>query len=355
MKNTRSLCVAAVLFAIFAAGGSPSFGQGSLTPPGAPAKTMLSLDQIGSKVDTVDTNVDTANATLNILAAKAEKRTPINSLPYAISAPGSYYVTGNLPRRSGGGGITISASNVTVYLNGVALDGTGAPASTSGIVINDNLKNVQVYGGAIANWPGKAVAAGTNTSTTVFEDLRIRDCGSGGIASGNNCVVRRCEVNNCAGGPGVSVGSYCVVDQVSCTSNGKGIVGIQLVKVSRCSVISSNGNGIDVGSGGTVTDCFVKFNSGTGIASLGSALIANCNVEGPSTAVHAGSTSTVQDCTLSVGSDDAIAADGGCLVQRNLCSGNGPGGGTVGIHTTSGGNRIQENHIRSVAVGILLT
>jgi len=42
-----------------------AFAQGSLTPPGAPAPTMKSLDQI-------------------------EPRTPISSLPFTISSSGSY-------------------------------------------------------------------------------------------------------------------------------------------------------------------------------------------------------------------------------------------------------------------------
>src|ERR1700722_17008335 len=43
-----------------------AFSQGSLTPPGAPAPTMLTLSQI-------------------------EPRTPISSLPFNITRPGSYY------------------------------------------------------------------------------------------------------------------------------------------------------------------------------------------------------------------------------------------------------------------------
>src|SRR5438094_2967891 len=50
---------------------STLFAQGSLTPPGAPAPTMKSLDQI-------------------------EARTAISSAPFTINQPGSYYLTKNL-------------------------------------------------------------------------------------------------------------------------------------------------------------------------------------------------------------------------------------------------------------------
>src|SRR6266853_1113243 len=73
---------------------SPStcLAQGSLTPPGAPAPTMKTLQQI-------------------------QPRTPISSVPVIILNSGSYYLTDNLEVIYGDA-IFISANNVTVDLNG---------------------------------------------------------------------------------------------------------------------------------------------------------------------------------------------------------------------------------------------
>jgi hypothetical protein len=68
--------------------------------------------------------------TISLLAQ--DPRTPISSLPYKITAPGSYYLTANLTATGNGAGITISANNVTLDLNGFALIGGGS-GSVAGI------------------------------------------------------------------------------------------------------------------------------------------------------------------------------------------------------------------------------
>src|ERR1035437_7172710 len=97
MKIKIHLLRAALLLSAFCFPLS-ACSQGSLTPPGAPAPTMKSLDQI-------------------------DPRTPISSAPFIINSPGSYYLTTNLTAAASGYGITISANNVTVDLNGFTLQG----------------------------------------------------------------------------------------------------------------------------------------------------------------------------------------------------------------------------------------
>src|ERR1700757_1186452 len=75
-----------------------SFGQGILTPPGAPAPTMKTLSQI-------------------------EPRMPIYTIPTNITVSGSYYLTTNLTGIGGSGGIAIYTNDVTIDLEGFTLAG----------------------------------------------------------------------------------------------------------------------------------------------------------------------------------------------------------------------------------------
>src|SRR6478735_9662548 len=92
--------------------------QGPLTPPGPPAPTMQTLDQIGSKTDQANNGITTANSKLDSVANMLGKRTPISALPFTISTSGSYYLTGNLTATADGDAITVSGDNVTIDLNG---------------------------------------------------------------------------------------------------------------------------------------------------------------------------------------------------------------------------------------------
>ena len=103
MNTHRSIklhVAALALLSSFILHPPPLPAQGSLTPPGAPAATMKSLDQV-------------------------EARTPILSAPFTITNSGSYYLTANLTV-SINCGITILASGVTLDLNGFTISSTAA-------------------------------------------------------------------------------------------------------------------------------------------------------------------------------------------------------------------------------------
>src|SRR5947209_15213610 len=96
MKTTPLvLCVCSLLScATFSA-----FGQGSLTPPGPPASTMKSLDQIEARIP-IDSH----------LSGDADSH-------FVLDKEGSYYLTANIAATKTNG-IHVTVPNVTVDLNG---------------------------------------------------------------------------------------------------------------------------------------------------------------------------------------------------------------------------------------------
>src|SRR4051812_30803007 len=124
MKRPILLCVGLAGAALLP---NSILAQGSLTPPGVPAPTMKSLDQI-------------------------EARTPISSVPFTINTRGSYYLTGNMTVSGAAAiGITVSSDNVTIDLNGFNLSAGGA-GTGSGIFVSATRLNVHVHNGTISGF-----------------------------------------------------------------------------------------------------------------------------------------------------------------------------------------------------------
>lgn len=79
---------------------------------------------------------------------KVEARTAIESTPYTISTSGSYYLTKNLTHTNLlADGISITADNVTLDLNGFTLTGPDS-GSPNGIAAT-NKKNIVIKNGTV--------------------------------------------------------------------------------------------------------------------------------------------------------------------------------------------------------------
>ena len=305
------------------------FGQGTLTPPpGPPAPTMKTLDQIEPRtiVNAANTPGDAANG-------------------FIISAPGSYYLTGNIAVAPGTHGISIQANDVTLDLNGFALiSGGGAfigvnvPVAQSGFCIRN---------GSVRGWGGGGVQAAA--AVTLAEKLRLSDnVGAIGLAVGNGSMIKDCvasgnatgfsaadrtQISNCISTVNTGVGFNCAsyVTLLDCTSSRNGRNGI--VVLASCSVIRCNasrnislngslgGSGIYAGSGCTIADCTANNNQFDGISLA-------FNTSGV----------TVQNCTAQSNGSIGISVDFSSYVLGNTCDLN-----HVGISGASSGNRIDGN------------
>ncbi len=347
---------------------SPVFAQGSLTPPGAPAPTMKTLDQI-------------------------EPRTPISFLPYVISRPGAYYLTTNLTDTAATNGIIVEADDVSIDLCGFALTGSGGfSAFSSGIHTGlGSRNNLEVRNGTIRNWAFAGVrAASANNSR--FEKLRLYANALDGLSAGRGCTIQECtaqangsmgiyaqEASRIAGCTAVSNGAYgleVVVNGVveGCVASFNQDIGIACGKssvVRGCSATGNQNAGILTDKHSTIVDCNANTNGQTGFYKHGIyggeySTVSRCTAIGNySDGIYAQDGSTVEDCTagfnatngirVAIGStvrhcttrsngDDGIEVPNDCLVLENHSTGNGRTTATgAGIHTTIAGNRIEGN------------
>jgi len=198
-----------------------------------------------------------------------EPRTPIASLPYTITEPGSYYFTTNLVTASTG--ITILTNGVTLDLMGFTLskEGTasGAGISVSGTVLAP-CRGVVIRNGSVCRfiWGVKF----RNTQSSRIENLSSFDnTGMGVMLDGE--------------GSSTCVGNVLT----ACSLHDNGIFGVQFYTyqgtcqgnlIDRCTVTANGATGgaslfggISLYSlsgtckGNRVTGCMVQNNTGPGI------------------------------------------------------------------------------------------
>ena len=317
MKNSMLKCalVAAVFLALLPTG----FAQGSLTPPGPPAPTMKSLDQIEPRtiVNAVNTPGDAGEM-------------------FIISQPGSYYLTTNITASTAINGITIKANNVTLDLSGFAVQGPGTFSSGTayGIYIPNAQTNLTVRNGSVSGWNGIGGGAGAGviaksvyTVNLLFEHLNISDTGDG-IFLFCPCVIRDCTVaHNSSSGIVCSFGLYDsdASTVTGCTVNENGEVGISITTgtVSACAA-NNNGGGGMVSYDGSVSDCTVYGNDGFGIYAQ-EATVSGCGVSYNNLDGIVESSGTVSDCSVYGNGGEGIDMSGGtvsgCTSFDNIESG----------------------------------
>jgi hypothetical protein len=285
-KQITRTVAALALLSSFILQPSALLAQGSLTPPGAPAPTMKTLDQV-------------------------EPRTPISSAPYTITVPGSYYLTTNLTVSSGNA-ITIATNGVTLDLTGFSICSTAASATNRGIRLNSDLSNITIANGFIRGGvtnDGSGVYSGSGFSHGIYYSgnapvnvlvsrVSVSGCLDNGInvGTGDSTVVESCTVRTVGGygicastikqSSAIDCGAAAIIGKQAsdclgiCSGDGSGVnvyntaqncighsdgmsSGVNAATVMNCYGYSYGGHGIHAGD--TALNCFGYSHTGTGI------------------------------------------------------------------------------------------
>jgi parallel beta-helix repeat protein len=357
------------------------FGQGSLTPPGAPAPTMKTLDEVEPRTNLQATpapaGVDTTNANYHFI----------------ITQPGSYYLSANLTV-SKPNGIQINAEGVTLDLNGFQI--SRASASGNGIEIATTSHRASIGNGSIKGFAYgiNSLFSGTYPRGCTFHGLAVSGCTNTGILAGNSAVLESCRAHDNSGSYNIFAGSGSTLSNCTASNNtttyniyvGGGsslancaaynntaTLGIYAGPGSSLTTCSAYSNTVqyaisaDVGS--SLTNCSAVANTSAvtfsaGIRATNGSTVTSCTARAntstaasltPNTGMgfNIATTSTIQNCNATNNTGDGINVPSNCVVRENNCQGNGFGSGDgAGIHCTNPGNRIEGNSVTSNTRGI---
>ncbi len=357
-RRTPALVISALILTTI----TRLLAQGPLAPPSGPAPTMKTLDQVEAR-----TPIPKGPAT------------PIAGPHFIITEPGSYYLTSNI-EVTGGDGIRINASNVSLDLNGFALISKNDTSSSgSAIIIGGSLTSIKIKNGSIIGGTVRTVSANGDVSfaprgwlrgirallptTGGFQlsHLTVEGCTDDAILivspqigslldhitvinneddglDANHCHMTNCKVEN-NGGLGIEAIEGTVTN---CTVTGNGRGGIVATGgiVMNCTANDNDGNGI-IANGGTVTNSTAKRNSGNDAFDAGiiADSVTNCVAFANSSTGISGA--CVTNCTANNNGGIGVLGTNGivtnCRAVGNFRSGISVGTG-VAAHCVASGN-----------------
>ena len=220
----------ALLCAFFFAQILSLLGQGSLTPPGAPAPTMKALDEIEPRI--------------NIQRAISPLPNDANN-HFIISSPGSYYLTANLGATKANG-IHVTAPDVTIDLNGFKISRSSGSGG-DGISVDAAADRCTVKNGSIVGF-GNGIECTLNVRFARggrFSQLSVASCTSAALRAGEAWKIDGCTVHDNVGG----------------------VVTSSLATITDLTAYGNTSTVIAPGAGSVLTRCSANFNSASVIYS----------------------------------------------------------------------------------------
>jgi len=303
-----------------------ALGLGPLDPPAGPiAPTAKPLAEIEPRVA-----INAANT-----PGDADSH-------FRITAPGSYYLAGNISLPSTEKAIEIfigAGQQVTVDLNGFTIGASDAGRTLAAITIDGSNAHVTVRNGSIRNW-ANAVSHTIGGSVTL-EDVK---------AYGSRLLqfdLRDATVVRCYAEDGGSTGFF--IDGgllVDCTARGNTGLGFTINSASTtlrgCVAIGNGSGGFELG-GGIAESCRAESNTGDGFANPG--VMSNCTaISNTDDGIRVSFNGMVRGCSV-VGNDgDGIQAASAGRIEGNTITGNGDHGVNVtGSRVSVVGNSVSGN------------
>jgi hypothetical protein len=266
--------------------------------------------------------------------------TPIGSLPFTITDPGTYCLTGNLTAGAGVAGIDVVSADVVIDLGGFRLDGGG---DSDGSGIRTVRRNVTVQNGTVTGWGNFGIEL--DQEATV-RDVQVRSEGTGAIRVGSRSLVERATTRSTTGAGIFVQGEASVVDRCRVViTEDEGDVSSGIRAVGASTILHSQVRGGSTGIGGgnrtRVLGCHAEDFLQVGISVSNDSVVKECSTisfttysgPGASIGILATGSTVIEDCSVSGSVEIGIEAGQRSQVVR--CEVTDTRGS--GIRSTSGG------------------
>lgn len=288
---------------------------GPLTPPpGAPAPTNKTLNQVQPGVPLQDTG------------------TTIN-----ITSPGFYYLTENVSSNSVG--IVISGPGVTLDLNGYTVIGNlSGNASHNGVTISGAAdgRPVTIRNGNIYRFSGDGVSAVSSILNVILDNVHISACESNGVDINGNLTATNCTaLNNDQQGFLVDGD----VQLEKCTARGNGLNGFLLERgtVKNCIASFNGDSGFELGflqlDAGSIhiADSIAEGNNDRGIYVNNNSVITGClAITNGAAGIQATRDVTIDNCAARLNTQWGFLTGFNAAVTNCVAAQNGDDGFNIG-------------------------
>jgi hypothetical protein len=155
-----------------------------------------------------------------VIAGGGGVGTNITSVPYTISAPGFYYLSGNLTYSGSTNAITVNVNDVTLDLMGFSLANSGPQGNTRGIYMFGRT-NVEIRNGTVRGFQTGVFEQGFTGTKHRAINVRATGNNNGIHFVGDNHLIKGCNASNNTD-TGLFINSGLITDCVA-SNNATGI------------------------------------------------------------------------------------------------------------------------------------